>query len=56
MQFVNVKKDAFKIRDTTDVELLGLPIEHKLKIDTDICKLHKTQRFKHDALRNTRKL
>ena len=56
MQFINLKTDAFEIRDTTEVELLGLPIDHKLKIDADTSKLHKTQRFKHHALRKTRKL
>ena len=49
-----LKINAIGIRRTTEVELLGLTIDHKLKFDTDIDKLCKIARFKLDAIRRIR--
>ena len=49
------KINAIKIRNSTEVESLGLTIDHKLKFDAQIDKLCKTARFKLHALRRTRK-
>ena len=51
-----LKTNAIEIRNTTEVELLGLTIDHKLKFDAHIDKLCKTARFKLHALRTIRKL
>ena len=51
-----LKINAIEIRNTTEVELLGLTIDHKLKFDAHIDKLCKTARFKLHALRTIRKL
>ena len=50
-----LKINAIEIRNTTEVELLGLTIDHKLKFDAHIDKLCKTARFKLHALRRIRK-
>ena len=50
-----LKINAIEIRNTTEVELLGLTIDHKLKFDAHIDKLCKTARFKLHALRTIRK-
>ena len=49
-----LKINDIGIRRTTEVELLGLTIDHKLKFDTDIDKLCKIARFKLDAIRRIR--
>ena len=49
-----LKINAIEIRNTTEVELLGLTIDHKLKFDAHIDKLCKTARFKLHALRRIR--
>ena len=49
-----LKINAIEIRNTTEVELLGLTIDHKLKFDAHIDKLCKTARFKFHALRRIR--
>ena len=54
-KYFTLKINAIGIRRTTEVELLGLTIDHKLKFDTDIDKLCKTARFKLHALRRIRK-
>ena len=46
-----LKINAIEIRNTTEVELLGLTIDHKLKFDAHTDKLCKTARFKLHALR-----
>ena len=51
-----LKINAIEIRNTSEVELLGLTIDHKLKFDAHIDKLCKTARFKLHALRRIRKL
>ena len=51
-----LKINATEIRNTTEVELLGLTINHKPKFDAHIDKLCKTARFKLHALRKKRKL
>ena len=51
-----LKINAIEIRNTTEVELLGLTIDHKLKFDVNIDKLCKTARFKLHALRRIRKV
>ena len=48
------KINANEIRNTTEVELLDLTINHKLKFDAHIDKLCKTARFKFHALRRIR--
>ena len=50
-----LKINAIEIRNTSEVELLGLTIDHKLKFDAHIDKLCKTARFKLHALRRIRK-
>ena len=50
-----LKINSIEIRNTTEEELLGLAINHKLKFDTHINKLCKTARFKLHALCRTRK-
>ena len=52
-----LKINTIEIRNTTEVELLGLTIDHKLKFDAHIDKLCKTARFKlhAHALRSIRK-
>ena len=49
-----LKINAIEIRNTSEVELLGLTIDHKLKFDVDVDKLCKTARFKLHALRRIR--
>ena len=49
------KINAIEIRNSTEVELLGLTIDHKLKYDAHIDKLCKTARLKLHALRRIRK-
>ena len=49
-----LKTNAVKIRNTTEVELLGLIIDHKLKIDAHIDKLCKIAMFKLHSLRRNR--
>ena len=49
------KINAIEIRNTTEVKLLGLTIDQKLKFDTHINNLCKTGRFKLHALRRIRK-
>ena len=51
-----LKINAIEIRNTIEVELLGLTIDHKPKFDAHIDKLCKTARFKLHALRKKRKL
>ena len=48
------KINAIEIRNTTEVELLGLTIDGKLKFDAHIDTLCKTARFKLHALRRIR--
>ena len=43
--------NAIEIRNTTEVELLGQTIDHKLKFDAHIDRLSKTARSKLYALR-----
>ena len=50
-----LKINTIEIRNTTEVELLGLTIDHKLKFDAHIDKLCKTARFKLHALSRIRK-
>ena len=50
-----LKINAIEIRNTTEVELLGLTIDQKLKFDAHIDKLCKTARSKLHALRRIRK-
>ena len=50
-----LKINTTEIRNTTEVLLLGLTIDHKLKFDAHIDKLCKTARFKLHALRRIRK-
>ena len=50
-----LKINDIGIRRTTEVELLGLTIDHKLKFDTYIDKLWKTARFKLHTIRRIRK-
>ena len=50
-----LKINAIKTRNTSEVELLGLTIDYKLKFDAHIDKLCKTARFKLHALRRIRK-
>ena len=50
-----LKINAIEIRNTSEVELLGLTIDHKLKFDAHIVKLCKTARFKLHVLRRIRK-
>ena len=50
-----LKINNIEIRITSEVELLGLTIDHKLKFDAHIDKLCKTARFKLHALRRIRK-
>ena len=50
-----LKINAIEIRNTTEVELLGLTIDHKLKFDAHIDKLCKTTRRKLHVLRRIRK-
>ena len=45
-----LKINAIKTRNTSEVELLGLTIDYKLKFDAHIDKLCKTARFKLHAL------
>ena len=45
-----LKVNTIEIRNTTEVELLGLTIDHKLKFDAHISKFCKTARFKLHAL------
>ena len=45
-----LKINIIEIRNTTEVVLLGLTIDHKLKFDAHIDKLCKTARFKLHAL------
>ena len=49
-----LKVNTIEIRNTTEMELLGLTIDHKLKFDAHISKLCKTARFKLHALRKIR--
>ena len=49
-------ENAMKIRNTTEVELFGLSIDHKLKCDAHMYKLCKTARFKLQALRRIRNI
>ena len=49
-----LKINAIEIRNLSEVELLGLTIDHKLKFDTHTDKLCKTARFKLHALRRIR--
>ena len=49
------KINAIEIRNTTEVKLLGLTINHKLKFDAHIDNLCKTRSFKLHALRRIRK-
>ena len=51
-----LKINANEIRNTSEMELLGLTMDHKLKFDAYIDKLCKTARFKLHALRRIRKL
>ena len=51
-----LKINAIEIRNTTEVESSGLPINHKLEFDAHIDKLCKTARFKRHGLRRIRKL
>ena len=50
-----LKINTIEIRNTTEVGLLGLTIDHKLKFYAHIDKLSKTARFKLHALRRIRK-
>ena len=50
-----LKINAIEIRNTSEVELLGLTIDHKLKFDAHIDKLCKTTRRKLHVLRRIRK-
>ena len=50
-----LKINAIEIRNTSEVELLGLTINHKLKFDAHIVKLCRTARFKLHVLRRIRK-
>ena len=50
-----LKINAIEIRNTTEVGLLGLTIDHKLKFDAHIDKIQKTARFKLHALNRIRK-
>ena len=50
-----LKINANEIRNTSEMELLGLTMDHKLKFDAYIDKLCKTARFKLHASRRTRK-
>ena len=50
-----LKINVFEIRNTSEVELLSLKMDHKLKFDAYIDKLCKTARFKLHASRRTRK-
>ena len=50
-----LKINLIEIRSTSEVELLGLKIDHKLKFDAYIDKLCRTARFKLHALRRTKK-
>ena len=50
-----LKINAIQIRNTSEVELLSLRIDHKLKFDAPIDKLCKTATFKLHALRRIRK-
>ena len=49
------KINAIEIRNTIEVELLGLTIDYKLKFDAHKDKLYTTARFKLYALRRIRK-
>ena len=49
-----LKINVIEIRNTSEVELLDLTIDHKLKFDAVIDKLCKTARFKPHALRRIR--
>ena len=53
--FTPIEKTAIEIRNTTEVVLLGLTIDHKSKFDVHIEKSCKTARFKLHALRRIRK-
>ena len=46
-----LKINAIEIKNTSELELLDLTIDHKLKFDTHFDKLCKTARFKLHALR-----
>ena len=48
-----LKINSIEIRNTTEVDLLGLTINYKMKFDADIDKLCKTARFKLYALHIT---
>ena len=50
----NLKINTIEIRNTSEVKLLGLKIDHELKFDVHIDKLCKTERFKFYALRRIR--
>ena len=50
-----LKINAIEIRNTSEVELLGLTIDHKLKFDAHLDKSCKTARFRLHALRRIRK-
>ena len=50
-----LKIETIEIRNTSEVELLGLTMGRKLKFDAHIDKLRKTARFKLHALRRIRK-
>ena len=54
-KYFTLKINDIEITKATEVELLGLTIDHKLKIDAHIDKLCKTARFKLHALRRIRK-
>ena len=50
-----LKINAIEIRNTSEVELLGLTIDHKSRSDAHIDKLCKKARFKLNALRKIRR-
>ena len=54
-KFLILKINAIEIRNTSEVELLGLTIDHELRFDAHIDKLCETARFKLHALRSIKK-